>query len=192
MTVTSKLGWLAASALGMFVVATFAGIVSAGPLDPTASPAPTQRTQNDLLPAWHQVRLSTTGGCASERFACAFGGVLDRETGLTWMQSLPGDVPTWENALEGCWVRLAAGVLGWRLPTVEELRTIFEWSGGLPGGHPFLSYAADTYWTATTDPGAPATAYVVNSANPTGTSSEPKTNTNRIWCVRGGSGYVGS
>ena len=199
MNVISKLGWIAAAALGLFVVATFGGIVSAGPLDPTSAPAPTQRTQNDLLPAWHQT-LSATGGCNSERFDCVLTGdvaVLDRETGLVWQRSPTGSTANWEGfAVPACLTTTTGGRKGWRLPTVEELQALLDPSvlGGvpqLPPGSPF-SVANGYYWTANTYATSTTSAYVVQvetgqlaAAVKLGGSSR------QLWCVRGSQGYDG-
>ncbi len=46
----NRLGWAAAVALSLLVIAALAGLVSAGPLDPTAPPGSTQEAQINSCP----------------------------------------------------------------------------------------------------------------------------------------------
>jgi hypothetical protein len=81
--------------------------------------------------------------------------VLDRETGLVWQRSL-GALPTvWAGASDSCVGARTGGRMGWRLPTVNELASLFDPSvvtaPFLPSGHPFLNAPPSTslFWTAT-------------------------------------------
>ena len=104
-----RLAWTLVAGLGLAVVASFAGIVSSGPLDPDAAPAPTYRTLGDIPPSWHQV-LSAAGACGSERFTCVLGdlAVLDNETGLVW-DRVPDGPSAWANASDSCYTATIAG-----------------------------------------------------------------------------------
>ena len=54
------------------------------------------------------------------RYTVADGTVLDTETGLTWSQTeLPGGPWNWVDAQTQC-------AAPWRIPTVQELRTIAD------------------------------------------------------------------
>ena len=81
--------------------------------------------------------------------------------------------------------------MGWRLPSLEELRSLLGTSG-LPSGHPFVDVAA-TFWTSTTVSDATTQAYRVFTGNPTATFTAVKGGATpgmyRGWCVRGGAGY---
>lgn len=67
------------------------------------------------------------------------GTVTDGLTGLVWAKA-PADDMAWQDALKYCEDLRLAGHEDWRLPTVEELRSLFDWSleqPALPEGHPF-------------------------------------------------------
>jgi len=131
-----------------------------------------------------------------------FGGaaVFDKETGLVWEQS-PGDTDgdgdvdandrkTWVDAGSHCANENVGGRKGWRLPSFAELASLVDPNnpGGnpdLPPGHPFENVQLFNYWSATTDAGNSANAWIVDLT--TGfVGTVFKTNTRFVWCVRGG------
>lgn len=83
--------------------------------------------------------------------------VLDRNTGLVWEQTPLPNLYAWPDAIIRCTTSMIGGVMGWRLPSVEELSTLVVSGGttmsgttyGLPTGHPFGS-ASGTFWAAST------------------------------------------
>ena len=193
-----RIAWGLVAALGVAVLATFAGVVRGGPLDPTDTPGPTYRTLGDIPPSWH-ANLSASGGCASARFTCVLGdaAVLDNETGLVW-DEVPDGQRTWAAASDYCYSTNIAGKAGWRLPTVEELRSLVDPTAPappkLPVGHPFsaddiIATSIDFYWTATTSNASTANAYVLTffSGNVNGTKA--KSESHYTWCVRGGTAH---
>lgn len=132
--------------------------------------------------------------------------VLDRETGLVWERTPDTfSTLTLNNGINQCRInRRTGGKLGWRLPTVEEVLTLFK---PIPGNQgtvfqppppsPIFNYdpndASGTkrYWTATTFVHDLNQAYGfliflgnANLINLSKTSSEPSV---AVWCVRGGS-----
>ncbi len=79
--------------------------------------------------------------------------------------------------------------MGWRMPSLAELRTLVN-AAGLPSGHPFAASGTLTFWTSTTVTDATTQAYEVAMGNPTATFTAIKgTDSRRTWCVRGGEGY---
>ena len=91
---TMNLGWLGAG-LGVVVGAVLTGSLLAGSLEPTAPPAPTMRTQNELLPSWSRLlpaavrfevltRVIIIEPGLPPTVAIEDWGVLDHETGLVW------------------------------------------------------------------------------------------------------------
>ena len=84
--------------------------------------------------------------------------VLDRETGLVW-QRVPRTVAanmTYADAALACAGETTGGRRGWRMPTVEELSSLFDpgnpASPYLPFGHPFTvpsGFSYFSYWTST-------------------------------------------
>jgi hypothetical protein len=71
------------------------------------------------------------------------GTVLDRSTGLFWIQVAPVSVYDWQGATDSCAGLAYAGSLEWRSPTYEELRGIL--SGPSGGGG---EYTGGCYWNS--------------------------------------------
>ena len=119
--------------------------------------------------------------------------VLDRETGLVWERSLFGNRADYAFSISECRNRTWGKRLGWRLPNVEELATLVDYTVGAPGpllppGHPFnLVGTIYRYWTATAAVDDATVGYVVDFTGagrilaPTFKSSEVAYQ----WCVRG-------
>ncbi len=102
------------------------------------------------------------------------GTVNDNLTGLVWLKDAnctdtaggigrTNGLLDWQSALK--WSNsLAAGKCGlsdnsvagdWRLPNINELRSILDYSRhdpGLSDGHPFLNVQQTWYWSSTTNP----------------------------------------
>ena len=127
--------------------------------------------------------------------------VLDRETGLVWQRS-PGAREPWGLATQRCYQSRVGGRMGWRLPTLSELGSLFDpaafaahVSPPLPVGHPFTVPAfRAAFWT-----GTPATSPDVHHVagwlfdTPSGTvgstfgALDDLRQEAGVWCVRGGS-----
>ena len=124
--------------------------------------------------------------------------VLDKEAGLVWDESPSTDTLTWFDAQARCInLLVGAGVSsargGWRLPTVQELKSLVDPAGiggpgpVLPPGHPFDNVQSDDYWTATTSALFTDRAWTVTFFNGVAIFA-PKTSMANFWCVRGGQG----
>ncbi|MDD2732811.1 MAG: DUF1566 domain-containing protein [Desulfuromonadaceae bacterium] len=124
--------------------------VFAGSLEPSAAPAPTMRTLEQLKPSWDKIIP------AAQRFVDALDGtaVLDKETGLVWAKSPDSQRRTWQSAMDYCTTLYLGGRLGWRVPTIEELGTLTDRSHTgtprLPLGHPFTNITLGFYWSSST------------------------------------------
>jgi hypothetical protein len=154
------------------------------------------KSLNDIPGAWARELPSNDGapgpnppaGCNSSRFECTDVGILDRETGLVWFDDPSCCAGTWGSSIIGCHT---TGFFryGWRLPTVEELQTLFTaGTPNLPVGHPFSSFGLQTgdfYWTSTQT--SSTTAWAIRFDTGLMSVSEPMSNSNYAWCVRGGS-----
>lgn len=120
--------------------------------------------------------------------------VLDRETGLVWEKS-PATAPLdWLNAQFHCNQSAVGGRRGWRLPTLQDISSLIDPNAPssvvipvLPAGHPFTNVLANAYWSATTNAGATDEAWGTNF-NGAAELRSPKTDSLRVWCVRGGQG----
>lgn len=162
---------------------------TAGSLDPSAAPAPTMKTLDQIPPTWSQKITDGT------RFQLVFGGaaVLDKETGLVWEQSPTTSTMSWLNAMATCQDRNVGNRKGWQLPTVEELASLVDptmYNPALPSGHPFTSTALSSYyWSATPNASNTAYAWIVIFANGVVSTFDKTSTNNYVWCVRGGQGY---
>lgn len=133
---------------------------------------------------------------ANQRFKVLpeFGGaaVLDKETQLVWEQSPQTTIHDWNAARVQCTNRPIGGRKGWRLPSVHELASLVDPNASnpaLPLGHPFTNVqpAGSSYWSATTNAGNPANAWVVDFGNGLVVNFAGKIVNDFAWCVRGGS-----
>jgi len=164
-------------------------------------------TWDQTLPAEKRFKLvmfAETPGCVPEPpiSICIpmYQAVLDLETGLVW-ERFPGTATLgWPEAAAACYASNLGGRGGWRLPTVEELRSLVDPSVPLPGptlppGHPFgelpTANPAPVFWSATTVAGAPDLAWGVEF-NGGEIRDGGKHGLGRlVWCVRGGQGPDG-
>ena len=166
-----------------------AGYAIAGSLEPPGPPGPTMKTLDEIPPSWHQILP------AAQRFQSVLGdkGVLDKETGLVWEKQPQISKMNWSDALDYCYRSASLGKPrgGWRLPTIEDLSSLFDTSqipASIPAGV-FVGISG-FYWTSTTDPKDASNAYPIDSGSG---SVFPQAKTNAAvavpWCVRGGSGH---
>jgi hypothetical protein len=90
------------------------------------------------------------------------GTITDTKSGLIWVKNPHTDLPekfkgylNWKDAVDACKKLNFAGKKDWRLPTVEELRELVNYTKGV-GNDPAIDVAVfpDTkrswYWTSTT------------------------------------------
>jgi Protein of unknown function (DUF1566) len=114
--------------------------------------------------------------------------VLDKNTGLVWEQAPSTTPQVWDQARSDCVTKNVGGTVGWRLPSVIELRSLQDLS--LPP--PFVPttiftgiQSVSAYWTATSDVGVPSNAWHVNFFVSYMDSPGSKTVAFPVWCVRG-------
>jgi hypothetical protein len=113
--------------------------------------------------------------------------VRDQKTGLVWEQSPTLDMSDWEMAQRRCSSSHAGGGTDWRVPTVQELRTLVEPSSidvKLPAGHPFANVEPSIYWSSTERRENRAYASFVNFSSGRSATLEKYMPT-FVWCVRG-------
>jgi hypothetical protein len=90
------------------------------------------------------------------------GTITDTHFGLTWIKNPHTDLPEefkntmpWQPAIDACKKLNFAGHKDWRLPTVEELRSIVDYTRGAKDNEPAIDikFFPDTkcgwYWTST-------------------------------------------
>ncbi len=101
------------------------------------------------IPTWDQILP------AAERFELVLGNeaVLDHETGLVWQRDTDAK-RDWNDAHTYCYQLVIGGRGGWRLPTIDELVTLVDYTATndprLPAGHPFTNVMSAYYWSSTT------------------------------------------
>jgi hypothetical protein len=127
--------------------------------------------------------------------------VLDKETGLVWQRTLSDYSDPWSQARYWCNNLSLGGRQGWRLPTVNEMASILDWSvHGLPNGHPFTVQTPQSgyWWTSTTVDRWYAAdgsvydythwAYCIPVFGSIVSTCQKRFDDLYIWCVRGGLG----
>jgi len=103
-------------------------------------------------PSWDQTMPATTRFVILSNFDG--NAVLDRETGLVWQRALSATRQPYTSASLSC-ARLGLGTrLGWRLPSIAELGSLFDPSAPapfLPVGHPFAGFTTSVtnVWSST-------------------------------------------
>ena len=149
-------------------------------------------------PAWNQKLPASTRFvltmfeevCANNFCAQIAQAVLDRETGLVWERSPKSSALTLHDAQSACIITVHADRGGWRLPHVDELASLYDFSItsglALPPGHPFQNIDG-FYWTGTPDPDINGNFVVsfTDSLFNVPFNSRLRDNPGPAWCVRG-------
>jgi Protein of unknown function (DUF1566) len=159
-------------------------VFAAGPTEAVTAAGPYY-----AMPSWDQTLPASTRFIVLTNMSSE--AVLDRETGLVWEQTPSTDPSTWEDAQIHCIALNKGNRGGWRLPTVQELRSLVDPTQvdpALPAGHPSSSNVQSSfYWSATTDARNASYAWAVYFGSG-GVISGTKNNDFYGWCVRGGHG----
>lgn len=176
--------WLLAA---LIIPVGYGGFAITGNLEPPGSPAPTMRTLEELQPAWSKKITD-----ASKRFEPVLGGeaFLDHETGLVWEKSPDTTTRDWDSASFFAYNKTVGGRDGWRLPTIEELKSLVDRTQSnpaLPSGHLFTDVQS-IYWSTTTFASNTSFAWGVSFIDGN-VFTVLKSDKYFVWCVRGGQGY---
>ena len=174
------------------------GLIGLGVMAFGIDAATAQTTANGpyyATPSWDQkLQCDTPATCP--RFVVLANwnsaAVLDRETGLVWEKAPSTLNPGWVDASDHCLKLDLGGRGGWRLPTLQELRSLVDptqSNPALPPGHPFTGQL-NVYWSTTTAPayGSDFAWLVFFGANG-GAGPVSKSTVDgslHAWCVRGG------
>ena len=120
--------------------------------------------------------------------------VLDRETGLVWEKS-PNTMinRSWPDAQYECFSKNVGGRGGWKLPSLQELRSLIDPTAtfpALPAGHPFTNVTTSGhYWSANTTASNSANAWFMEIGHGyVSYFAKSDVFSALIWCVRGGPG----
>jgi len=80
----------------------------------------------------------------------------DTLTNLVWQRSDDGQKRSWNDALDYCADLILAGKNDWRLPTIEQLQTIIDYTTGDPAiSTEVFSAQSGLYWSSSTVTGDP-------------------------------------
>jgi hypothetical protein len=121
------------------------------------------------------------------------GTVTDSETGLMWQQlSADAGTMTWQEALAYCEELSLAGYTDWRLPNLNELISIVDFSASRPSidVDAFPDTVDDWYHSSTTGVAVPSSAWSVDFTfgGSNYSSISPKSFRKHVRAVRGGPG----
>ena len=104
--------------------------------------------------AWPSPRFSVSGEC-----------VTDNLTGLMWTKDANRfGLQTWQTALNSANDMGLCGFTDWRLPNVNELRSVIDYSKyspALPASPPFINVQPAFYWSSSTTAFYPQGAWTV-------------------------------
>jgi len=123
-------------------------ITSAGSLEPSAAPAPTMKTLEEIYNRLDALAKRT-------RFQVVLNNgeaVLDNNTGLVWEGSTNPTTRNMTGAGTYCSNLILAGKDDWRLPSLDELNSLVDvtqTNPALPLGHPFTNVQYYNYWSST-------------------------------------------
>lgn len=134
----------------------------------------------------HTLRWDTNHASAT-RFTTAFpGAVLDKNTGLVWEQAPEVTPLFWFIATFYCVNKTVGATVGWRLPSVVELKSVQDPSLAAPlvPASIFTGVQSALYWSATTSADFPTFAWGVNFGNGV-VDTNLKAVAFPAWCVRG-------
>jgi hypothetical protein len=152
-------------------------------------------------PSWDQQLPASTRFIVLSNWNSS--AVLDRETGLVWEQSPSTASFPWTRdaaasgtltAAEHCATLSVGNRKGWRLPTIQELASLLDPSQSSPGpflptGHPFSNVVGvNRVLSATISSIDTNTVWFVSLSGGGVGDLGPKTEQDRVWCVRGGQG----
>lgn len=87
--------------------------------------------------------------------------VTDHKTGLVWQRADDGAGRAWAVAEQYCANLVLGGKSDWRLPRVDELETIIDYSGFDLPIDPVFQCWPDYYWSGSTYASSPASAWAV-------------------------------
>ena len=111
--------------------------------------------------------------------------VTDSTNNLMWQDDATAGIFTaaWLAAITHCEELSHGGYSDWRLPNINELRSIVAYDRYNPAiDSAFQNVAASTYWSSTVRAGGTSSAWYVSFDYGSGTSS--KTSSHYVRCVR--------
>ncbi len=98
-----------------------------------------------------------------QRFRPNCGGtVTDSKTGLMWQRETAPERYNWQGAIDYCNNLQLGGYDDWRLPDIEELKSIIDPGGRDPAIDPVFGAFRFWYWSSTSVADGPDGAWIIN------------------------------
>ena len=127
------------------------------------------------------------------RFVVGAGAMLDcvtdNLTGLMWVRSPSTTTATWANALTSANNLTLCGFSDWRLPNINELKSLVNSEAADPAAflnaQGFTGVQASYYWSSSSYAGSAANAWLVDLSDGNVLVSN-KSDINYVWPVRAG------
>jgi len=84
------------------------------------------------------------------RYSWAYNNaaVSDHKTGLVWEPADDGQIRNWDDATQYCDDLVLGGKADWRLPSLNELATIIDYSRSNPAIDPIFTCRSGNYWSS--------------------------------------------
>jgi hypothetical protein len=122
-----------------------------------------------LMFTWSQISgiYSNPTSQASRYTNPASGVVLDGLTGLQWEQAASSPTMNWSAAGTYCAGRNTGSLSNWRLPNVDELQTLVDYTTSSPSinSAAFPSTPSNYFWTSTIYQPSPTNAWIIDFRN---------------------------
>ena len=112
------------------------------------------------------------------------GVVVDTRTGLMWQDNAVGSTMNWTTAITTCENLTLGGYADWRLPNINELKSIRDMSRSSPAIDTTFANTASLCWSSTTYVADTAYAWSVYFVNG-GVYNFDKSDSWYVRCVRG-------
>ena len=109
--------------------------------------------------------------------------VYDDTHNLKWTQTIGENVLIWKAALEHCETLEYAGETGWRLPNINELASIIDYTRTNPASL-FPGLTSPYLWSSTTYIGYPSYAWIADMSTGSVKLSTGKTVAYKVICVK--------
>jgi len=130
--------------------------------------------------------LNSTRQPGSGSQGAVVNSVLDSKTGLEWQDDAVGDTMNWVEAIKHCESLELDSNKDWRLPNINELKTIIDRSRYNPAiVSTFEHTSSSGYWSSTTYEGGHGTAWLVYFYDGY-VDRYPKDTSRYVRCVRDG------
>lgn len=112
--------------------------------------------------------------------------VKDSVSKLEWQDDAVGSTTTWQSAIDRCEALSLGGYSDWRLPNINELKSIVDRSKVFPAiVNGFENVSSNDYWSSTTYEDSKGTAWIVSFGGGD-VGSYGKGDNNYVRCVRDG------